>query len=146
MAGPTRKDPYAACHFLVELDGTTVAGFTEVSGLASEIDVITYREGSEPAHVRKIPGLRKHTNIVLKRGFTHSTALWDWHKQVAAGTVQRRNGAVVLLDEDRTPVLRWTFREAWPCRWEGPALNAKTNAVAIETLEIAHEGLDLEEA
>jgi phage tail-like protein len=144
MAGPARTDPYTACHFLVELDGVTVAGFAEVSGLASEVDVILYREGNEALHARKLPGLRRYANLTLRRGLTGSTELWKWYRQALAGTVQRRNGAVVLLDDDRTPVLRWRFYEAWPCRWEGPALDAKASSIAVETLEIAHEGLDLE--
>jgi phage tail-like protein len=140
----SRDDPYAAFNFLVEIDGVTIAGFSECSGLSSETDPIEYRNGSEDITVRKLPGLVKYSNITLKRGFTQSKELWQWRKQVLDGKTQRRSGTVTLLDEARKPALRWNFREAWPRKLDGPTLNAKTNEVAIETLEIAHEGLVVE--
>ena len=85
----------------------------------------------------------KYNNIVLKRGWTKDRSLWNWRKKVIDGKTQRAGGAIVLLDEARQPALRWKFREGWPSKWEGPALNGKTSEVAIETLEIAHEGLEL---
>ena len=142
MANP-RNDPYANFNFLVEIDGIVKAGFSEVSGLTTDTNVIEYREGSDPIHVRKLPGLIRYTNIVLKRGITQDTSLWNWFKTVLNGNVQRANGSIVLLDSARNPVLRWNFVNGWPCKWEGPYLNGKTSEVAIETLEIAHEGLDL---
>jgi phage tail-like protein len=140
----SRNDPYAAFNFLVEVDGVTVAGFSECSGLSSETDPIEYRNGSEDITVRKLPGLVKYSNITLKRGFTQGKELWQWRKQVLDGKTQRRSGTVTLLDEARKPALRWNFREGWPRKLDGPTLNAKTNEVAIETLEIAHEGLVVE--
>jgi len=140
----SRNDPYAAFNFLVEIDGVTVAGFSECSGLSSETDPIEYREGKEDITVRKLPGLVKYSNITLKRGFTQGKELWQWRKQVLDGKTQRRSGTVTLLDEARKPALRWNFREGWPRKLDGPTLNAKTNEVAIETLEIAHEGLVVE--
>jgi phage tail-like protein len=140
----SRNDPYAAFNFLVEIDGVTVAGFSECSGLSSETDPIEYREGKENITVRKLPGLVKYSNITLKRGFTQGKELWQWRKQVLDGKTQRRSGTVTLLDEGRKPALRWNFREGWPRKLDGPTLNAKTNEVAIETLEIAHEGLVVE--
>jgi phage tail-like protein len=141
MASP-RNDPFSACNFLVEIDGVTAAGFAEVTGLGVEIIPIEYRMGNEHA-VRKLPGLRKFSNIVLKRGYTLDRSLWNWAKQVLDGNVVRAAISITLLDEQRQPALRWNLREAWPCRYEGPALNAKSNEVAIETLEICHEGLEL---
>ena len=88
--------------------------------------------------------MTKYSNIVLKRGITADTSLWNWRKTVIDGSVQRANGSVILLDASRNPVLRWNFRNAWPCKWEGPALSAKSNEVAIETLELAHEGFELQ--
>ena len=81
-------------------------------------------------------------DIVLRRGVSQDRELWDWRQAVIQGNVDRRNGSIVLLDDQRNEVLRWNFRQGWPCKWQGPALNAKTNEVAIETLEIAHEGLE----
>lgn len=138
-----RKDPFGAFNFLVEIDGVTTAGFSEVSGLTSETDVIEYRTGAEDITVRKIPGLRKYTNIVLKRGYTQGKELWEWRKRVIEGRTERQSGAIVLLDEGRSPALRWNFREGWPSKWEGPSFNAKNNEVAIESLEIAVEHLEL---
>lgn len=139
-----RNDPYGAFNFLVEVDGVTVAGFSEVSGLSTETDVVEYRTGAEDITVRKLPGLKKFTNVVLKRGFTASDELWQWRRKVLDGTTTRQSGTIVLLNEARQPALKWTFREAWPAKWEGPAFNAKTSEVAIETLELACEWLDLE--
>lgn len=140
-----RIDPYQRFNFLLEIDGIARAGFSEVSGLNAETEVVEYREGADSASsVRKLPGLTKYSNIVLKRGLTTDTSLWAWYQSVINGNLQRVNGSVVLLDATRQPVLRWNFRQAWPCKWEGPALNAKSGDVAIETLEIAHEGFDLE--
>ena len=107
MAVGDRNDPYAQFNFVVEIDGVEVAGFTEVGGLAAESDVIEYREGNEQATVRKLPGLRKYSNVTLKRGYTQSTALWDWRKTSEDGQTERLDGAIVLMDEARSPVLRW---------------------------------------
>jgi phage tail-like protein len=136
-----RHDPYKAFNFRVEIDGLT-ASFSQVSGLESEVEAIDYREGGEQARVRKLPGLRKYTNIVLKRGITRDLELWNWHKQVLDGNVQRRNGSVVLLDDQGQEQVRWNFVNSWPCKYVGPALDARSNDVAIETLELAHEGLE----
>jgi phage tail-like protein len=145
MAGTgSRNDPYAAFNFLVEIDGMTVGGFSECSGLTMETDPIEYRNGDEDITVRKLPGLKKFTNISLKRGFTDSKALWEWRKMVMDGQTERKSGSIVLLNESREEALRWTFREGWPNKLEGATLNAKNNEVAIETLEICHEGLVVE--
>jgi phage tail-like protein len=139
----SRNDPYAGFNFLVEIEGVTVAGFSECSGLSADQAVIEYREGLEDTTVRKLPGLKTFTNILLKRGYTQSRELWDWRKRVMDGRTQRQAGSVVLLNEARQEALRWNFREGWPKKWDGPTFNAKGNDVAIEALEIAHEGLRL---
>jgi len=139
-----RKDPFAGFNFLVEIDGVTKAGFSECSGLSTNTDPIEYRTGSEDITVRKIPGLKKFGNITLKRGMTNDLALWKWRKNVLDGATDRKAGTIVLLNESRQQVLRWNFKEGWPTKWEGPALKASGNEIAIETLEIAHEGLELE--
>jgi phage tail-like protein len=144
MAG--RVDPFGAFNFLVEITGVTQAAFMEVTGLEAEVVPIEYREGADKTlGSRKLPGLVKYSNIVLKRGITLDHSLWDWFKQGLNGKVQRANMVVTLLDDQRQPVVRWAVHEAWPCKYEGPALNAKGNEVAIETLEICHEGLELVE-
>ena len=143
MATP-RNDPYGAFNFIVEIDGIAVAGFSECSGLSAETAVIEYREGNEPMRVRKLAGLTKFTAITLKRGVTGNRDLWNWYKNVSNGVTDRRNGSIVLLGNDRSPVARWKFIDGWPAKWEGPHLKAKGNEVAIETLEIEHEGLEYE--
>jgi phage tail-like protein len=144
-----REDPYPAYNYLVEVagleQGSAQAGFSEVSGLSAEITVIEYRNGNEHLNtVRKLPGLVKYPNIILKRGVTGDLTLWQWISQAIQGNAQRINGSIVLLDEGRNPVLRWKFRRGWPCRYEGPTLAARGNQVAIETLEICHEGLEID--
>ncbi|MDX2343858.1 MAG: phage tail protein [Acidimicrobiia bacterium] len=139
-----RQDPYGAFGFLVSIDGLDVAGFTEVSGLEYEIEVIEYREGNETTDtVRKIPGLVKYTNIVLKRGITADNSFWEWVVQPLGGPVERRSGVISILDENHEPVASWEFTDAWPCKYVGPKLQALNSTVAIETLEICHEGLRL---
>lgn len=139
-----RNDPYSGFNFVLEIDGVDAAGFSECSGLTTETDVIEYRNGNEDITVRKLPGLKKFTNITLKRGFTQDKRLWEWRKSVIDGKTERKAGAIVLLDEAREEALRWTFREGWLSKWEGPTFNAKNNEVAVESLEIAVEGLALE--
>src|SRR3954470_3664613 len=141
-----RVAPPAAFHFTVEIDGVTTAGFNEVSGLDAETDVIDYRTGERDTIVTKLPGLKKHPAIVLKRGFTNTDELWRWRKSVMDGQTQRQSGTIVLHNEARRPALRWNFREGWPSKLQGPALNAKNNEVAIESMEIQHEGLEFEVA
>jgi phage tail-like protein len=143
MPPPQRNDPFKAFNFLVEIEGITQAAFSEVSGLESETAVIEYRAGGEKVNwVRKLPGLTKFGNIVLRRGVTQDADLWNWRKSIVEGNVDRRNGTIVLLDDKRNEVVRWNFWNGWICKWEGPTLNAKANEVAIETIEIAHEGLE----
>ena len=143
MAPPQRNDPSKAFNFLVEIDGVNLAAFSEVSGLESETAVIEYRSGGDFV-TRKLPGLTRYANIVLRHGITKDHELWDWRKNIVEGNPDRRNGSIKLLDDQRNEVVRWSFRDGWICKWEGPALNAKSNEVAIETIEIAHEGLELD--
>ena len=143
MPPPARNDPFTAFRFRVEIDGLTASAFSECYGLVSETEVIEYRSGSDRGSTRKLPGLRKFTNIVLKRGITADRQLWDWYKSVLDGAPKRRNGAIVLLDDAGQDILRWNFREGWPVKYEGPSLNASSSDVAIETIEIAHERLEL---
>lgn len=142
-----RDDPYPSFNFELVVtgisnDGKAVKGsFMEVSGLGIEIPPIEYRNGSEDITVRKIPGLKKFTNLTLKWGNTGDITFWEWILQGMQGLVDRAPVAVVLLDENRNEVMRWNFTRAWPCKWTGPGLNAKNNEIAIETLEICHEGM-----
>lgn len=145
-----REDPYAGYNFEVLLtgvsdDGSAVRGsFAEVSGLETTMDPIEYRNGSEDITVRKLPGLKKFSNLTFKRGQIGDLAFWNWVIEAQNGNVRRTEGAVVLLDEAKNEVLRWNFKRAWPCKWTGSGLNAKNNEIAMETLEICHEGLSID--
>lgn len=145
-----REDPYGAYNFEVTVtgvsdDGRAVRGsFTEVSGLEVEVPAIEYRNGSENITVRKIPGLVKYSNITMKRGITGDLAFWNWILDAMNGQVVRAEGSIVLLDEQRQEVQRWNFRRGWPCKLTGPSLNAANNEIAMETVEICHEGLEID--
>jgi phage tail-like protein len=138
-----RVDPFRGFNFRIEIDGTDVAAFREASGLTFTIDPVEYREGNDPdMHVRKLFGLRKYSNLAFKRGITLNRDLWEWYRAIVDGQPDRRAGAIVLLDEERNDVVRWRFVEGWICKWEGPAMNATTNEVAVEAIEIACERVD----
>ena len=143
MPAGKRKDPYQNFRFLVEIDGITQAGFREVTIPDTAQDPIEYREGNEAITVRKLPGLIKYGNVTLKWGITDSLDLYNWRKDVEDGKIKdaRKNMAVVVLDDEANSVTRWEFSQAWPTRYDAPDLNATGNEIAIETLEIAHEGM-----
>jgi phage tail-like protein len=145
MATGVRVDPFRAFNFRVEIDNTAVASFSECSGLTFNTDPVEYREGTDaPLHVRKLTGLRKFANIVLKRGITQNHELWNWYKNILNGTPDRRNGAIVLQDEQHTDVMRWNFENGWICKWEGPSMSAAKNDTGIEGIEICVERVELE--
>ena len=145
-----REDPYGGYNFLITVtgvsdDGNAVKGsFSEISGLETELSPIEYRNGSEDITVRKIAGLKKFTNITCKRGITADLDFWNWVLAGLNGKIKRAEGSVALLDENRQEVLRWNFRRGWPCKYTGPGLNAANNEIAMETLEICHEGLSID--
>ena len=136
-----RPDPYRSFNFLVEIDGITQAGFQECSGLDSTTASVDYREGNERNTVRKLSGLNSFSPISLKRGITDSDELWKWRLTAVDGKTERKNGSIVLLDEQGAEKIRWNFSDAWPSKWTGPSFNSTGNAVAVETLEITHEDL-----
>jgi len=142
MAVP-RNDPYVAFNYLIEISGVRAGGFNEVSGLDAEIEPVDYRNGDEDFVARKLPGMKKFPNIVLKRGIIGELDVFQWFALGAAGTVDRREGAIVLRDEQRNEVMRWKFVRGWACKYTGPSLKADSSAVAIESVEICHEGLQV---
>lgn len=145
MATDQRIDPYRGFNFIIEIDGVPRGAFSEVGGLTAEGDSADYREGTDvQPNVRKLVGLRKYTNITLKRGYTADKALWQWYTNIFNGLPDRRNVTIVLMNERREPVLRWNAENAWINKIEGPALKASGNEVAMESVELIHEGLTLE--
>ena len=137
-----RKDPLRAFNFRLEIGGIQRAGFREASGLDSSQDPAEYREGTDKLTARKLPGLNKYSNISLKWGVSDDKELWEWRKKAMDGKVERKNGSIVLLNEAGEEKVRWNFTDGWPTKWTGPSFNATSNDVAIETLDIAHEGLE----
>jgi phage tail-like protein len=145
MATAERRDPYRAYNFQLEIDGIALGAFSEASGLTAEGDAVDYREGTDRQNsVRKLVGLRKYSNITLKRGYTQDQSLWRWYGNIVAGEPDRRNVTIVLRNEAHQPVLRWHAENAWVNKIEGPSLKAGGNDVALESVELVHEGLTLE--
>ena len=142
MATGQRVDPFRNFNFLVEIDGITQAGFSECTGFEISTDPVEYREGGENTTVRKLPGLTKYANITLKWGLTDSRDLYDWYRDVINGKIQRKTGSIVVLDVDGKEKVRWNFKDGWPTKYNPADMNAKANEVAIETLEIAIEGIE----
>jgi phage tail-like protein len=145
MATDKRADPFRGYNFVLEIDNIAFGAFSEVSGLTAEGDSVDYREGTDvQSNVRKLIGMRKYSNIVLKRGYTTDKALWQWYANIANGIPDRRNVTIVLMNEVREPVLRWNAENAWINKIEGPSFKASSNDVAMESVELIHEGLELE--
>lgn len=136
-----RQDPYVAFRFEIRFDDLPVGGFSECSGLQLETEVQDYAEGGFNQHVRKFPGRTKQTNITLKRGIV-DRELHDWYLDLVKGTVLLKNGSILVHDTSGKNVdIEWQFQRAFPCKWFGPDLNATQNNVAVETIEICHQGL-----
>jgi phage tail-like protein len=145
MATGDRRDPYRAFNFQLEIDGIPLGAFSECSGLTAEGDAVDYREGTDlQPNVRKLVGLRKYSNITLKRGYTPDKSLWAWYNNIFAGVPDRRNVTIILMDEAHVPVLRWHAENAWINKIEGPSFKASGNEIAIESVELVHEGLTIE--
>ncbi len=137
--------PLPKFHFNVEWGGSTV-GFTEVTGLDITTEVIEYRDGASPEYSKiKMPGQRKFSNITLKRGtFKSNNEFYIWFNTVSLNTIERRDLTISLLNESHEPVIVWKVKQAWPTKVTPTDLKADGNEVAIETLELAHEGLTIQ--
>jgi phage tail-like protein len=137
--------PLPVFHFTVQWGGTRI-GFSEVSGLTQENQAIEYRDGSFPEYSSiKMPGLRKFSNVTLKRGVVKAdNDFFKWLSTIKLNQVERRDVVISLLNESHEPVLTWKIHNAFPVKVEGPGLKASGNEVAIESIEIAHEGLELQ--
>ena len=137
--------PVSKFHFQVEWGGSKI-GFTEVTGLEVSTEVIEYRDGaSREYHKIKMPGMQKFSNITMKRGtFLGDNDFYNWWNTVALNTIDRRNLIISLLNEKHEPVVVWKVKNAWPVKVQSTDLKADGNEVAIETIEIAHEGLTIQ--
>ncbi|MGB3367335.1 MAG: phage tail protein [Acidaminobacteraceae bacterium] len=135
-----RKDPIRNFRYKVSVGGAE-AGFSEISGFDISLDTIEYREGDDPTTPYKLPGLTKYSNITLKHGITDSMELYNWIKDCVEGKIERKVVTVIALGEDGSALATWEIVEAWPVKYTGPDLSASGSEVAIETMELAHEGL-----
>lgn len=137
--------PVSKFHFQVEWGGSKI-GFTEVTGLEVSTEVIEYRDGaSREYHKIKMPGMQKFSNITMKRGtFLGDNDFYNWWNTVALNTIDRRNLIISLLNEKHEPVVVWKVKNVWPVKVQSTDLKADGNEVAIETIEVAHEGLTIQ--
>jgi len=134
---------YRAFQFLVEIDGIIGARFQEAGGVDASVDIIEYREGGDRTSVRKFPGMSKHGNLTLKRGYTEDENLWKWFKDTLDGKEKiRKNLSIVQLDMIGVEKMRWNLFNAFPVKYTAQAFNAKTNELSIEAVEITFERLD----
>lgn len=171
MARYQRRDPLLSYNFQVALQdskddsgvglGTvalstaglrTMAAFSEVSGLEMTMEVEEYASGGINDHTLKFPGRVKWSNLVMRRGLLakrdpiDGSDLWTWYQGYLDGHGVRRDGLIILCDEQRKPRLTWSFRRGLPMKWTGPQMNAGQSQVAVEAIEIAHEGITLVKA
>ena len=142
-AGSRLPDPVGELRFKVEIDDVVIGAFAECSGLSVEYEVLEYQEGGEDRYAHKFRGRLKYPNLVLKRGVTHEEGLLKWFFD-RKDRAKRGALTVTLIGDDGEEVRHWAFAGAFPVKWQGPSLNAKSTNVAIETLEVAHHGLLLQ--
>jgi phage tail-like protein len=127
--------------FKIEIEGVTQGAFVACDGLEARVDVIDFNDGDDLI-ARKRPGRARCANIVLRRGTTRSTELWDWFKAVADGRVERKAGSIIVCDDAGQEVFRYNFFEGWPCRWKSLELDAQKPGTLVEEIEIAVEKIE----
>ena len=139
--------PLPKFYFEVKWDAE-VMSFQEVSGLDTETQAIEYRHGDSPVFsTLKMPGIKKFGNVTMKKGvFKSDNKFWDWYNEIKMNTIKRVPVTISLLDEAGAPTMVWTLENAWPTKISGTDLKAEGNEVAIETIEIAHEGITIANA
>ncbi len=140
------QDPLVSSWFGVEFQGQVVGAFRECTGLGSENEVVEYKASGQKGEyvLKKVPGRLKWNNITLKRGITDDMDMWQWRKLVEQGKIDdaRKNGTITMYNQQGNAVARWNFTNAWPSKLSGPSANAGNNEVAIEEMELTHEGYE----
>ena len=141
----TNDYPLPGFAFKVDWNGKNV-GFSEVTGMTQELQMLEYREGNSPTYsTMKQPGLHKFNNVMLKRGMAKSdNDFFKWLNTVKMNKIERRDLTISLLNEQHQPVVVWKCHNAWPCKVEGPALKSSGNEIAVESIELAHEGCTIQ--
>ena len=150
MAGEAQSPnvwPLPKFYFKVMWDGTEMV-FQEVSGLDVEAQIIEYRSGNSPVFSTvKMPGIKKYGNVTMKKGiFVKDNKFWDWFNEIKMNVIKRKSVVISLLDEGGKATMVWTLANAWPTKITGTDLKSDGNEVAVETIEIAHEGLTIANA
>ena len=150
MAGEKQDNvwPLPKFRFMVKIGDMLGEGFQEVSGLDVEAQMIEYRHGNSPDFSTiKMPGIKKYSNVTLKKGiFKSDNKFWDWFNKIKMNTIERQAATISLLDEEGAATMVWTLKNAWPTKITGTDLKSDGNEVAVETIEIAHEGLTIANA
>lgn len=141
MIGRRKEDPYLSFRFLLEVDGLIKGGFSQASGLEIEVETEDYQEGGVNEFVHKLLKSTKGPNLVLKRGITDCEKLWQWHQDIVNGKIERKKVRLIILDYEGNEKVHWEFKEAHPVKWIGPEFSGDSNAVAIEILELVHQGI-----
>ncbi len=136
-----RVDPYYSCNFVMEIDGIVVGGFAECSGLQAEISLEEVEEGGLNEYTHKLPKGTKYTNLTLKKGIIDKDDLWKWFQDAVNGKITRKNGYIALRNTKGEEKIRWKFIKAFPVKWTGPDLKGDSTTIAVETLELAHNGI-----
>jgi len=140
------QDPLVSSWFGVEFQGQVVGAFRECTGLGSENEVVEYKASGQKGEyvIKKVPGRLKWNNITLKRGITDAMDMWQWRKLVEQGKITdaRKNGTITMYNQQGNAIAKWNFTNAWPSKLSGPSANAGNNEVAIEELELTHEGYE----
>lgn len=140
------EDVLVGAFFGVEFQGQVVGAFRECTGLGSENEVVEYKASGPKGEfvIKKAPGRLKWNNITLKRGITDAMDMWKWRKMVEQGkiTEARKNGTITMYNQQGNAIAKWNFTNAWPSKLSGPSANASNNEVAIEELELTHEGYE----
>ena len=146
--GLNSVEELTACRFSVDDQGIVIAVFKECSGLSGEIEVETYQEGGLNEYEHKLPGRAKYGNVTLKSGVASSVEMWSWFHRAATGDIERREISIVMYQQNRFgqfkgEAMRWTLSGAYPVRWEGPSFSAEDNSVAVQSIELAHNGITM---
>lgn len=131
---------YGSARFYLEIGNETAAVFTELSGLSLETEVFEYPEGGRNDHPHRLPGRSKIGNLTFKRGITKNNEFFKWCLDMTRGTIKKKNLTVRLFDSDGTPAMSWEFKDAFPVKWSGPTFTADSKDIAIESVELAHDG------
>ena len=140
----TTNNPLIAARFKLDVQGITGGHFTSCSGFANTSEIVTHKASGDAGAVhQKLPGTLTWSEITLERGMTEDMSLWNWRQQVIDGNIDeaRKDGSIVMLNTMGEETARWSFTMAWPSAWTGPDVGADNQAVAIESITIAHEGL-----